>query len=192
MSAFAPVGRKNNNMNEHYFQRGAKQIIGLLGYIGGMILLVYSIYLGIKTKSLSHINLSAVGLVVFYLSDIMLSSYARMELLLRIIKRQEALHRQSLQTKVPQQPQDPQGFAEANQGMKFKISPEDLINSFNELGIEIQKAIEAEQKGKKIDDLSIDELQKMMDESIKKEDYERATYIRNIINNRNTSSDSDG
>jgi len=178
-------------MNEHYFQRGAKQILGLLGYIGGIVLLVYSVYLGISTKSLAHVNLSATGLVIFYLADMMLSSYARMELLLRIIKRQEALHRQSLQTRVPAQPQDPQSFAQENPGaanlagMKFNISPEDLIKSFNELGLEIQKAIEAEQKGKTIEDLSLEELQEMMDDAIKQEDYEKATYIRNVMDKRN-------
>lgn len=176
-------------MNEHYFQKGAKQILGLAGYIGGIILLVISVYLGIKSKSFDHINLTATGLVIFYLADMMLSSYARMDLLLRIIKRQEALHRQSLQQKAPPQPQDPQAFAQAA-GFKF-VSPEDLIKSFNELGIEIQKAIDAEQKGKTVDDLSIDELQEMMDEAIKKEDYEKATYIRNIIHKRESGSDSE-
>lgn len=177
-------------MNEHYFQRAAKQILGLAGYIGGIILLVISLYLGIKTKSFDHINLTATGLVIFYLADMMLSSYARMELLLRIIKRQEAIHRQSLQNKAPAQPQDPQGFAQAAAAFKF-VSPEDLIKSFNELGMEIQKAIEAEQKGKAIADLSLDELQEMMDEAIKKEDYEKATYIRNVMENREDSSESE-
>ncbi|MDG1949488.1 MAG: UvrB/UvrC motif-containing protein [bacterium] len=176
-------------MNEHYFQKGAKQILGLAGYIGGIILLVISAYLGITTKSFDHINLTATGLVLFYLADMMLSSYARMELLLRIIKRQEALHRQSMTQRAPQQPQDPQAFAQA-QGFKF-VSSEDLINSFNELGIEIQRAIDAEQKGKTINDLSIEELQKMMDEAIKKEDYEKATYIRNVMEQRENGSDSE-
>jgi len=38
--------------------------------------------------------------------------------------------------------------SQENLAMKFNISPEDLIKSFNELGLEIQKAIEAEQEGK--------------------------------------------
>ena|GEM_PF-2042565 len=172
-------------MNEHYFQRRTKQIMGLLGYIGGIVILVYSIYLGITTESLAHINLSATGIVVFYLADIMLSSYARMELLLRIIKRQETLHRQSLQNRAPMPPTpELSDNSQENLAMKFNISPEDLIKSFNELGLEIQKAIEAEQEGKTIDDVSLEELQDMMSEAIKKEDYEKASYIRNVIDKR--------
>jgi hypothetical protein len=176
-------------MNEHYFQRGAKQVLGLLGYIGGIILLVYSVYLAIKTKSLEHISLSAISLGIFYLSDIMLSSYARMELLLRIIKRQEVLHRQSLTPEIKQH-QDPESIARA-EAFRLSVSPEDLIKSFNELGLEIQKAIEQEQEGKTIKDLSIDELEEMIDEAIKKEDYERATYIRNVIEKRGEDSDTE-
>lgn len=74
--------------------------------------------------------------------------------------------------------------SQENLAMKFNISPEDLIKSFNELGLEIQKAIEAEQEGKTIDDVSLEELQDMMSEAIKKEDYEKASYIRNVIDKR--------
>ena len=170
-------------MNEHFFQAGAKKLLGLVGYISGLVGIVSGIYLAIKHSDawLDYIPLIASGFIVFYLADLMQSSHNRMEMLLRIIKRQEALLRQVLVNgaKQNQPPPIPPG-----QMKNFKfISPEDLVKTFNELGSEIQKALD-EQEIKSFDDLSVDELKKMRDEALEEEDYDKAAFLRDIIDKR--------
>lgn len=169
-------------MNEQLYQSGAKKIIGLVGYISGIVAITAGSYLAITNKStwMDYIPLIASGFIVFFLADMMQSSHNRMEMLMRIIKRQEALLRQVLAhgAKQNQPPPMPENIK------NFKIiSPEDLIKTFNELGAEIQKALD-EQENKSFDDLTIDELNKMMDEALENEDYNKAAFLRDIIDRR--------
>ena len=71
---------------------------------------------------------------------------------------------------------------QTEKNFKF-ISPEELVKTFNELGSEIQKALD-EQEIKSFDDLSVDELKKMRDEALEEEDYDKAAFLRDIIDKR--------
>lgn len=164
-------------MNEQLFQAGAKKILGLIGYISGLIAITIGTYLIISNHQtwLDYVPLITCGFVVLYLADIMQASHNKMDMLLRIIKHQEFLFKQILSPEKPKTP--PQ-----THNVTF-MTPEELIKTFNILGDEFQKIIDEQEKNS-FNNLSIDELNKMMNEALNKEDYDKAAFLRDIIEER--------
>lgn len=164
-------------MNEQFFQASAKKILGLIGYVSGLIAITIGTYLIISNHQtwLDYVPLITCGFVVLYLADIMQASHNKMDMLLRIIKHQEYLFKQTLSSEKTQTPPK-------THNVTF-MTPEELVNTFNVLGKEFQKIIDDQEK-QSFDKLSIDELNKMMDEALNKEDYDKAAFLRDIIEER--------
>lgn len=198
-------------MNEHYFQKKSKQTLGLIGYLLGVAIFVgaiIAIFID-STQWTTYTMMGCLGLVVFFLADIILSSNARTDLMLRIMKRQEALFRQAQKNKAPDIPQDPLGFFKDmmkskldqensrpphikgmsismdDEGMKIEgdTPPPELLEVLKKITGALRDAIEKD-TGKPLDSMSLDELQAELDKAIKKEDYQRAGVLRDEINRR--------
>jgi len=197
-------------MNEHYFQKKSKQTLGIIGYLLGIAIFVGAIIAVISDTAqwTTYTMMGCLGLVVFFLSEIVLSSNARTDLLLRIMKRQEELFRQAQKNKAPDIPTDPLEFLKDmmnkkgqkkssgpdvkgmsismnDDGMKIEGDepPQEIIEVLKKITGALRGAIEQE-LGKNLDKMSVDELQRELDKAIKKEDYKRASVLRDEINKR--------
>lgn len=198
-------------MNEHYFQKKIKQYTSIVGYLIGVAIAIFSI---IKLFSdfdnwIQYATIGTLGLILSYLADIIMSSNARTELLMRIMKRQEVLFRKINQSQNQPSIPDPLNLIKnlfgnkgdnkndgssikgmsitLNEDGKVKIKgeepPEELLNILQKVTGAMKEAFEAQQ-GKAITEMSIDELKEQLDKSIKQEDYTTAGMLRDEIKKR--------
>lgn len=197
-------------MNEHYFQKKFKQILGMIGYVMGICIFALSI-IGIVNdlnKWTTFATIGTLGLILSYLSDIILSSNARTELMLRIMKRQEVLFRRMNQPNESEILSDPLGLLknifgnrdnnenlsikemkislDENGKMKIKGDepPEEMMEVLKKITEAMKNAFEQE-VGKSLEDMSNDELQEELKKCIKQEDYQKAGMLRDEIKKRN-------
>jgi hypothetical protein len=196
-------------MNEHYFQKKSKQTVGLIGYILGLVILTVSVYFIFADSAqwTTYVMMGCLGIIVTYLGDIVLSSNARTDLMLRIMKRQEALYRQFGRSQAPSFPSDPLGILKNMMGKKeddqkkpgftgmsismdeegMKLSgdapPPELLDVLKKITGALRDAIEKD-TGKPLEKMTVDELQTELDKAIKNEDYDRAGVLRDEINRR--------
>lgn len=197
-------------MNEHYFQKKSKQTIGLIGYVLGLIILATSIFFIFADSAnwTTYAMMGCLGLIVNFLGDIVLSSNARTDLMLRIMKRQEALYRQFGKNQAPNFPSDPLGILKNMMGNKkdddqkkpgftgmsismdedgMKLSgdapPPELLEVLKKITGALRDAIEKD-TGKSLDNMTVDELQAELDKAIKNEDYDRAGVLRDELKRR--------
>lgn len=179
-------------MNNHFLNSSATKIISTLGYIIGFLLFIFSIVmLFIDFASWFQYTVTgSLGLGIFMISNITIAHHENTELILRIIKRQEELFKESkLLSKNP--------LDLLSGGLTLGVTPsskvdnkraEDIANMIKET---MENAINETPKKKTndLEKLSVKELKKLKDEHIASEDYEKADRVIDEINKRKEKDD---
>jgi cysteinyl-tRNA synthetase len=197
-------------MSENNSKTKFRKIIGIVGYVLGIIIFLISIVniiTDFKNWS-SYAILATMGLIVAYLADIVNSSNDKTELLLRIMKRQENLFRLVNKLNNDTPPFNPLSLLKDIMGSsnenndnpnvsaikvnfdengEMKIegdgAPKEIFEVLQKITSAVKDSIEKD-TGKPIENMSIEELQKELDKCILQEDYKKAGVIRDELNKR--------
>lgn len=185
-------------MNDHLLQSNATKTITLFGYILGLLIAAFSISMIFIDFAnwFQYSILGCVGIGIFMLSNITIANHERMELLLRIIKRQEEIFMEAKQNS-SKNPLDILSNLSNNDNVethKIKLPDNANIDDVSEIMKIIRyKVDEAFGEQKKSNDFPSDEelkkmplndLKELQQKCIGSEDYEKARVVTAVIQNK--------
>lgn len=197
-------------MNDHLLQSNATKLITLMGYIGGLLLTVFSIVMLFVDFAnwFQYSILGCVGIGIFMLSNITIANHQRMELLLRIIKRQEEVFLEAKNSSFKSPLDILSKLSDSNPDIhthKIKLPDdaqiEDISKVMNIIKEKVDEAFNNQKDSNQFpsDDelkkMPLDKLKELQQKCIGKEDYEKARVVTAIIQdkegNNNTSEETE-